>query len=130
MKRFIFLVLTILFVVIMTATVAFAADSSPGEDTSGSYMTWSLLGTMAGAVAATTLITQFLKLPLDKVWKIPTRYLVYIIALLILVAVEVFTDQITAERVILCILNAVIVAAGAMGTYETTFRKLESKVPT
>ena len=35
--------------------------------------TWEYLATIAGATAATLLIVQQLKLPLDKLWKIPTR---------------------------------------------------------
>ena len=34
---------------------------------------WEQLATIAGATLATLLIVQLLKLPLDKVWKIPTR---------------------------------------------------------
>ncbi len=91
------------------------------------FMTWDFLGTMAGAVAATTLIVQFLKFPLDKVWKIHTRYVVYLIAFLLLFSVELFTGHITLERTILLMLNAIIVTMAAMGTYEVTFKQTESK---
>lgn len=126
MKKLILMLLVIATLVFMTVSVAFAADSSPTPDIN-TYLTWEFLGTMAGAVAATTLIVQFLKLPLDKVWKIPTRFLVYAIALLILLAVELFSGTFSAERLILITLNAVIVATSAMGTYEATLKKLEGK---
>ncbi|BCJ94486.1 hypothetical protein acsn021_20550 [Anaerocolumna cellulosilytica] len=90
------------------------------------FMTWDFLGSMAGAIAATTLIVQFLKFPLDKVWKIHTRYVVYLIALLLLVLVEVFTGHINLERFLLLALNAVIVATSSMGTYEVTFKQVEN----
>lgn len=91
------------------------------------FMTWDFLGTMAGAVAATTLIVQFLKIPLDKVWKIHTRYVVYFIAFFLLFFVEYFTGHITPERTLLIMLNAIIVTMASMGTYEVTFKQVEEK---
>ena len=110
----------------MMVTVAYAADSSPAPNIMSEYLTWEFLGTMVGAVAATTLITQFLKLPLDKVWKLPTRFVVYLIALMILFAVELFTGKVTMEGSILIILNAIVITMASMGAYEATFKKLES----
>lgn len=88
---------------------------------------WSQLATIAGATLATLLIVQLLKLPLDKVWKIPTRIVVYVIALIIMVAATHFTVGLTWERVALAAVNAVIVALAAMGSYELTFAKLDAK---
>ena len=87
------------------------------------YLTWEFLGTFAGATATTTLIVQFLKLQVDKVWKIPTRYIVYIIAALILFAVQLFSGSLTIENIVLTLLNAVVVTMASMGTYEVTFAK-------
>ena len=89
------------------------------------YLTWEFLGTFAGAVAAVTLIVQFLKLPIDKWRKIPTRYIVFIISLLVLFAVDIFTTKITADVAVLTVLNGFIVTLTAMGAYEVTFAKLE-----
>lgn len=91
------------------------------------YISWDFLGSVAGAVAATTLIVQFLKIPFDMVWKIHTRYVVYFIAFLLLFFVEFFTGHITLERILLIMLNAVIVAMASMGTYEVTFKQTEEK---
>ena len=91
------------------------------------YLTWEFLATFAGAVAAVTLIVQFLKLPADKVWRIPTRFLVFAISLIVLFAVMFFTDAITPEKAALTVLNAVVVTMASMGTYEATFAKLEAK---
>ncbi|NLY44117.1 MAG: hypothetical protein GX066_09185 [Clostridiaceae bacterium] len=88
------------------------------------FLTWEFLGTFAGATAATTLIVQFLKLQVDKVWKIPTRYIVYIIAALILFAVQAFTGSFTPENIVITLFNAVVVTMAAMGTYDVTFAKL------
>ena len=88
--------------------------------------TWGLLATMAGATTATTLIVQFLKLPFDKVWKIPTRIVVYVIAAAIMSAVMIATSvPFSFGNVGLTLLNAFVVALAAMGTYEVTFKKLE-----
>ena len=91
------------------------------------FMTWNFLGTMAGAVAATTLIVQFLKIPLDKVWKIHTRYVVYLIAFFLLFFVELFTGKLSFESTVLIMLNAILVTMASMGTYEVTFKQTESK---
>ena len=89
--------------------------------------TWSQLATIAGATLATLLIVQLLKLPLDRVWKIPTRIVVYFISLIILLLATWFTDGLTWSSGFLTALNAVIVALAAMGAYEITFRKIEAK---
>ena len=89
--------------------------------------TWAYLASIAGATAATLLIVEFMKFPLDRVWKIPTRALVYVIALVILLAATWFTGEMSWEKAALAALNAFIVAAAAMGAYEVTFRKTEAR---
>ena len=87
--------------------------------------TWAYLATIAGATAATLLIAQFMKFPLDRVWKIPTRLLVYLIALTILVVATAFTSGITLNSFLLAVLNAFIVALSAYGGYELTFARID-----
>lgn len=89
--------------------------------------TWEQLATIAGATLATLLIVQLLKLPLDKVWKIPTRIVAYVISLIIVLLATHFTIGLTWSNVALSALNAVIVALSAMGAYELTFRKIDEK---
>lgn len=86
--------------------------------------TWGYLATIAGATAATLLIVQFLKVPLDKVWKIPTRVVVYIIALIIMLIATALTTGLTLNNALLAIVNAFVVALAAYGSYEVTFAKL------
>ena len=83
--------------------------------------TWGTLGTIAGATAATLLIVQYLKAPLDRWLKIPTRLLVYIIALLILLGAQTALGPVTWIAVPLIALNAFVVAFAAVGAYETSF---------
>ena len=85
--------------------------------------TWEYLATIAGATAATLLIVQQLKLPLDKLWKIPTRIWVYLIALILMLLATVFTTGLSVETALLTAVNAVIVALAAMGAYDLTFAK-------
>ncbi|MDR0896915.1 MAG: hypothetical protein LBN04_03570 [Oscillospiraceae bacterium] len=79
---------------------------------------WETLGTVAGATAATVLIVQYAKLPLDKVWRIPTRWLVLAVAFLVLLAAQVVTVGVDWVELPLVGVNAVVVAMAAMGAYE------------
>lgn len=88
---------------------------------------WTYLGTIAGATAATLLIVQFLKVPLDKVWKVPTRGLVYIIALVIMILAKVFTGAMTPGDYVLTAINAFLVSLSAYGSYELTFARFDKK---
>ena len=90
-------------------------------------VTWEQLATIGGAALATLLIVQLLKLPLDKVWKIPTRIIVFVIAFIVLLLATYFTKGLTASSALLTVINAVIVALTAMGAYDLTFKKLEEK---
>lgn len=111
-----------LILMMLLPVVALAEGGLPTEP-----FTWAQLATIAGATAAVLLIVQLLKLPLDRVWKIPTRIVVYIISLILLLLANLFTDGITLQGGILTAINAVIVALAAMGAYEVTFRKLDEK---
>ena len=90
-------------------------------------VTWEQLATIGGAALATMLIVQLLKLPLDKVWKIPTRIIVFVIAFVVLILATYFTQGLSWNTALLTIINAVIVALTAMGGYELTFKKLEER---
>ena len=131
MKKVI-LCLCISFLLIMTVGIAVAevaeivtevvASEIPTEPVS-----WDQLATIAGAAMATMLIVQLLKLPLDKVWKIPTRIIVFLIAAIVMLLATYFTKGLTANTALLTLMNAVIAALTAMGGYELTFHKLENR---
>lgn len=90
-------------------------------------VSWAQLATIGGAAMATMLIVQLLKLPLDTVWKIPTRIIVFVISFIVLILATYFTQGLDWNTALLTVINAVIVALTAMGGYELTFRKLEQK---
>lgn len=103
------------------------AEELVQEELPTAPFSWEQLATIAGAALATLLIVQLLKLPLDKVWKIPTRIIVYVISLVIMVLATHFTSGLTWSNLGLSALNAVIVALSAMGGYEMTFRHVDDK---
>ena len=119
MKKLFIALLVALFAVMLCSSVALAEGELPAEP-----FTWQYIATIAGATAATLLIVQLLKLPLDKIWKIPTRIVAYVIALVVMLLATHFTVGITWSNGILAAVNAVIVALAAMGSYEITFAKL------
>ena len=121
----------ILFLVLMAAALLMLsgafAEIEAVSDLPTEPFTWEYLATIGGATLATMLIVQLLKLPLDKVWKIPTRIIVFVIAAIVLLLATHFTVGLTAQNALLTIINAVIVALAAMGGYELTFAKIENK---
>ena len=112
----------ILLIALLIPVAAMAEGELPTDP-----FTWEQLATIAGATLATLLIVQLLKLPIDKIWKIPTRIVVYVIALVILLLATWFTVGLTVQTGLLTAVNAVIVALAAMGAYEITFRRLDEK---
>ncbi len=127
MKKILLTFLIAVIFIMTMGTVAFAADTFGPPEIMNEFLTWNFLGTMGGVVMATTLITQFLKMPLDKVWKIPTRFIVFLIALILLFAFDLVTGAFKPDRSILLILDAVVASMTSMGTYENTFKRLENK---
>ena len=118
MKKIIYCLLLIMALVLM-CSVAMAEGELPTDPFS-----WEQLATIAGATLATLLVVRLLKLPIDKIWKIPTRIVAYVIALVVMLLATHFTVGITWSNGILAAVNAVIVALAAMGSYEITFAKL------
>lgn len=86
-------------------------------------MNWETLGTLAGATGAVLLITQYIK-PFLKM--VNTRLIALILSMIILIAVTIVSKGSPQEYAI-AILNSFLVATSAMGAYEVTFEKLDSK---
>ena len=121
----ILLFLAIFPVIILAEPLAEAAVEVVASEIPTQPVTWDQLATIGGAALATLLIVQLLKLPLDKVWKIPTRIVVFFIAFVVLILATYFTQGLSWNDALLTVINAVIVALTAMGAYELTFAKLE-----
>lgn len=118
MKKFITFLLLALIMILPAAALA------EGELPTDPF-TWAQLITIGGATVAVLLIVQVLKLPIDKVWKIPTRIVVYAFSLIILLLATHFTTGLTVSDGFLAAFNALIVTLAAMGSYELTFRKYD-----
>lgn len=86
------------------------------------FFTWTILATYAGALAATMGITQLLK-GVGFIDKLPTRVFSWIVALIVLVAAELFLGSFTAESGVLCAINAVVVSLAANGGYDLVTQK-------
>ncbi len=108
---------------VLLIAFAFPALAEGAAQTTQAYE-WAGLGTVAGATAAVLMIVQYIKAPLDRVWKIPTRLLVYAVALVLMLLAQGFSGGgLTVESALLAAINAVIVALSAYGAYEVTFAK-------
>jgi hypothetical protein len=78
------------------------------------FLTWEVLLTFTGLVTTTYMVTEFTKeIPLIK--KIPTKYWSYIIALVLLFAVNLVTGSFKYEDIVLYLLNAIPVSLSANG---------------
>lgn len=122
-KLFTPLMLT-LFLVLAAVHVMALAEGETAAATPTEPLTWAYLATIAGAATFTLLVVQLFKVPLDKVWKIPTRVFVYIVCLATMLLATAFTTGLTIENAALAALNAVLATFTAMGEYEITFAKL------
>jgi len=89
------------------------------------FFTWETLATLAGASVAVGIFTQFLK---DAI-KIPTQWLSYILAIVILAFATGFTTAWGAPAAVWAIipLNAVIVSTSANGAYAAILRAKNGK---
>jgi len=82
------------------------------------WISASTLSTFSGVVFVVTLLVQFLKEPLDQVYKLPTRVLVLVLSWTVLMGRCVLLHEgFTLERIFLNFLNGFIVSLAAMGTH-------------
>lgn len=82
------------------------------------FFTWAILGTYAGAVLATSLITQFFK-DVGFLARVPTRIFSYVVALFVLLGATYFGGAWSMANAALCLFNAAIVSLAANGGYDT-----------
>jgi len=125
MKKILFALLAALMLLAVFAVTTATAEAVEQIAEGGlptEPFTWAALGTIAGCTAFALLFVQFIKAPLDRVWKIPTRLLVYIVCLIVMLLSAVFSgDGLTWASALLAAVNAVIPTLAAMGAYEVTF---------
>ena len=83
------------------------------------FFDWATLLTYAGALAATALLTQWLK---GVFANVATQIVSYGIALLVLMAATFFTGAFTFEAAALCVINAAVVSLASNGAYDAVQR--------
>jgi uncharacterized membrane protein YqhA len=91
------------------------------------YVSIEFLGSFVGMVAVINLIVQFLKLPLDRWKKIPTRYLVWVISMGISIAYHAIVSTFTPESIFLMLLNSIVLTMAAMGSYASIIKPMEER---
>lgn len=137
MKKILFLILAAVMILTVAVLPAFAraevnpiatgegesvASAEPGE--LPEVFTWQYLATTAGAAVVAFAVVQFIKAPLDRVFHVPTRLLVYLICLAtLLIANQFLNHGLTIEVAALSVFNALISAYTAYGLYEVWVRK-------
>ncbi len=83
------------------------------------FFTWDFFLTFAGATAAVTVVTQFLKFLLgDKLHDNITRLASFIVALVILELAALFTGTLTASVAVISVFNAMAVTLTANGGFD------------
>ena len=85
------------------------------------FLTWETLGTFAGCALATGVFTQFLKEPLGR---LPTQWLSYLIAVLLLFAATAATGGFSQPWMVwgMIPLNAVPVSLASNGAFDAVVR--------
>ncbi len=79
------------------------------------FLTWDMLGTFAGCLGATVILTEFLK----KIFpKIHPQIVSYVIALVILVCVKVVAGAFAWNDILLQVMNAAVVSLAANGGFD------------
>lgn len=89
------------------------------------FFTWTILGTYAGCVLATSLITQLIK-EWSFLKSIPTRLVSYVVALLVLLAANAISGTLDLPAAGLCVVNAVV-ALAANGGYEAVAKVINQR---
>lgn len=124
MKKILSMITLILLALALLMPLGVASAEAAPVTTNGDPFTWAYLASIAGTAAFALLFVQFFKVPLDRVWKIPTRVFVYIICLITMLVATAFTAGLTVQTALLSAVNAMLAALSAMGAYEITFAKI------
>ncbi len=87
--------------------------------------TYASLGTLAGAVAATVLVVDSIK-ELGFLKRFSTRCVVVVVAEGIVFLADIAAGKFTVKNIPLYVLNGLLVAASAMGSYQAVSKWLFS----
>ena len=88
------------------------------------FVSWETLGTFAGCAALVVILTQFTK---GLFSKLPTQWLSYIYAAVVMALATIFTTGFSWPTMALIPFNAVIVAMSANGAFTAVMRVVDGK---
>lgn len=91
-----------------------------------SFFDWTYLGTFAGALAAVALITELIK-ELPALKKVPTQFVSWALAFIILILAQLFMGTLSAQNAVLSVLNGAMVSLAANGGYAALKRVMGGK---
>lgn len=117
------LLMTLMILLLCLCALPAMAEAAMAEISMPEPMTWAYLGTIAGCATFAMIVAQVFKMPLDKLWHIPTRLLVYAICLVTMLTANAMTAGLTVDTALLAVCNAFIAALTAYGMYELSFAK-------
>lgn len=114
-KKILTILLTILAIILMLPLAVAAVTEGTDVPIDSSFFTWAMLATYAGCLAATIMVTQFVKPLWPPKWA--TQFLSYTVAVGILILANLFLGSLTAQTAVICILNGIVIALAANGGY-------------
>lgn len=79
------------------------------------FLTWDMLGTFAGCLGATVVITEFIKKLFPK---IHPQIVSFVIALVILISVQLVAGAFAWNDILLQVMNAVVISLAANGGFD------------
>ncbi|MBP3411372.1 MAG: hypothetical protein J6M10_10305 [Clostridia bacterium] len=121
-KRFVIMVIVCELVLMSMLLIGgFCATALAEEAMPAKFFSWDDLGTYAGAAALVALVTQLTK-ELPYIKKIPTQVWSYVLAVLVLIASQVFTGTLSASSAALSLANGVLVSLASNGGYSLITR--------
>lgn len=85
------------------------------------FLTWSILATFAGCATGTAVITQFVK-NIKPLKNVPTQWVSYGIALILLFAATYFTGALTGAQAAIIPFNAIVIALSSNGAFSALDR--------
>lgn len=93
------------------------------------FFTYEMLMTYATCVTAVFGVTQFIK-EIPGIKKIPTKYVSFLVAVIIVILSNVATGQFKVSNILLYILSSVFISMNSNGIYDFDTKSKEGKIKT
>ena len=93
------------------------------------FFTYEMLMTYATCVTAVFGTTQFIK-EIPGIKKIPTKYVSFLVAIIIVILSNIATGQFKVSNILLYILSSVFISMNSNGIYDFDTKSKEGKIKT